>query len=213
MWQPKYSIEAYTSADCDETDDEDVIKLNQQLYPVGTVLITGRDNSPAEWICGLENTSWKPLTSTDESTGLDSMYALKASQEGTATVGETGGGSAYTFGDWEVGDCTLTADQLPDHAHTTTNDAEVIDDTHEHDGAWKQKEMAKVVESGDTYGSICRICSNDDCNIKNSYEGYNFQGEAPHTHKIQTEDTGGGHPHNHRLLIGYYKFYVWKRTE
>lgn len=210
MWQPKYKLEKYTSADCDADDDADIIALNNTLYPVGTVLITGRANSPAEWICGLENTTWETLTSTDSATGIDGIYAIKSmddNTEGTITPGDIGGGSAYTFGDWELGDCTLTVDQLPDHKHTTSNDSEVLDDKHSHDNAWQIKEVCANVESGD---SQYALCSPSGCS---DYDGYYFQGTAPHTHKITTENTGGGHAHSHRLLVGYYKFYVWKRTE
>lgn len=206
IWQPKYKLEKYTSVDCDADDDADIIALNQKLYPVGTVLITGHANSPAEWICGLENTTWKRLTDTDSATGIDGIYALKSCNNDDNNVGEISG-SASSFGDWELGDCELTVDQLPDHTHTISNDSEVLDDTHSHDNAWQERDVCVNVESGDT---CCGLCSPAGCS---HYDGYHFQGTAPHTHKITTENTGGGHAHSHRLLVGYYKFYVWERSK
>ena len=206
MWQPKCKLEKYTT--CDADDDEDIIKLNQSLYPVGTVLITGHSSAPNNWICGLENTKWELLTGDDDS----GIYALKSLDADTQTVGEISVGSdsaSYSFGDWELGSCELTVDQLPDHTHTISNDSLVEDDRHNHENAWDSAgHNCETVNSGNSKG----VCSaSGDCDTP--WDGYQFKGTAPHTHTITTEETGGGKAHSHRLLVGYYKFYVWKRQE
>lgn len=175
-------------------------ELNEQIYPVGAIIVTTKSDNPKTLLSGMSDTEWELLRGNNMIRTCGSSYTISDDVELYNQDSEP-----TAFGPFETEETTLTVYDIPSHTHIIP----------EVSGNATHRHTAEVITS-EKNGNPTPFITSKDCGTPSSKLTNTEDADAIHAHWITTEYdqvTGDANGHSHSITLPYRKFYVWKRTK
>lgn len=182
-------VEKYTL----NTEGENIMKTvaADNMYPVGSFMMTTVNTNPSKLISWLADTEWEMLN------GNCALQTVSQDVGDTYNSSEAKSSTDFILGTYRTGATTLEEDQMPSHTHDVTWGN--VSDTHTHD-------IQSYVDcyTTDTSRSAHGLKDHIQDLVKTE------SADAPHSHTYIIGNTGG-ESHYHFINMPYVKMYMWKR--